>query len=206
MNAFSIKISGASTLAATLFLIFGMQQAQSQNLGGGWIFGGNISQIDGDALGGYNQLGLSTGAYVKFQLNDWLQVQPEMLYDQLGSRAKGGFPNTRFNYISFPLMVNFSIPIDMGDQIRDLSLQAGPVMGFLMNVKDVFSQINETDNYRRLDIRYGVGAIFELSSNVSFATRFQYSSRSIARGVPAGFGAGPFHNYLQFSVRWDFVN
>ena len=206
MNSTSIPFIKTAILTILLLALFGIQHSDAQNLGGGWIFGGNISQIDGDALGGYNQIGLSTGAYVTFQLNDWLQVQPEMLYDQLGARAKGGFPNTRFNYISFPLLVNFSIPIDMGDQVRDLSLQAGPVLGFLMNVKDVFSQINETDNYRGLDIRYGLGAIFELSSDVSFATRFQYSSRSIAKGVPGGFGAGPFHNYLQFSVRWDFVN
>ncbi|MEZ4688019.1 MAG: outer membrane beta-barrel protein [Bacteroidia bacterium] len=177
----------------------------SQNLGGGWVVGANISQVDGDAQAGYNQVGLSTGAYVQFQLTDWLQVQPEMLYDQLGARSKDGFLNTRFNYISFPAMVNATVSIDFGDNIRDLNLQAGPVFGVLMSAKDGLNNIPQTDSYRRLDIRYAAGATFELSSDVIFAARIHYSARSIAKGVLPGFGSGPYHNYVHFSIRWNFV-
>jgi hypothetical protein len=178
----------------------------AQNLGGGWVFGANLSQVDGDAQAGYNQIGLSTGAYVQFQLADWLQVQPEMLYDQLGARSKDGFLNTRFNYISFPMMINATLPIDMGDKIRDLNLQLGPVFGILMNAKDQRLDIPQTESYRRLDLRYAAGATFELSADVVFAARIHYSARSIAKGVLPGFGSGPFHNYMHFSIRWNFVN
>lgn len=178
----------------------------AQNLGGGWIIGANLSQVDGDAQAGYNQIGLSTGAYVQFQLSDWLQVQPEMLYDQLGARSKDGFLNTRFNYISFPMMINATLPIDMGDKVRDLNFQLGPVFGFLMSAKDQRLGIPQTESYRRLDLRYAGGMTFELSSDVIFAARIHYSAQSIAKGVVAGFGAGPYHNFMHFSIRWNFVN
>jgi len=194
-----------SSILILLFSLVSFTKLHAQNLGGGWVIGANFSQVDGDAQAGYNQVGLSTGAYVVFQLNDWLQVQPEMLYDQLGARSKDGFLNTRFNYISFPMLVNFSIPIDLGDQTRDISLQAGPVFGFVMSVKDQLFRSNETSNYRTLDLRYALGANFELSSDLSFNARFQYSARAMAKGIQAGFGSGPFHNYVQASLRWNFI-
>ena len=44
------------------------------------VVGGNLSQIDGDKLGGFNKLGLNTGLRVSADLNDRWSLSTEFLY------------------------------------------------------------------------------------------------------------------------------
>lgn len=193
-------------LFTVITLLFGGNAfLHAQNLGGGLSFGANFAQIDDDNVGGFNQAGLSLGGFTVFQLNDWLQLQPEMIFDQIGARTKDGSYNVRFNYIDIPLLVNFKIGVMLGDEKHDLKLQAGPVFGFLMNATDRLNNISQTDAYNRVDPRGAVGASFELSSDISFVARFQYSLTRMAKGNIPGFNTGPFHNYVQVAVRWWLV-
>ncbi len=77
------------------------------------LAGGNFSQIDGDDLFGFHQLGLNAGIRVVALLGDRWRVGPEILFSQQGARRKAnGFEISAFdrfdlNTLEVPLMVYF---------------------------------------------------------------------------------------------------
>lgn len=181
----------------------------AQNLGGGLVLGMNLSQIDGDNEGGFRKPGAALGGYVSFRLSDKLELQPEILFDQIGSVSQNGFFSNRFNYFSFPLLINFQIPIILGDERRMLKLQAGPVPSVLLSAKDkLLSPTNNdiTESSKSVDIRIGLGAVFELKPALSFSLRWNYSMVPFAKGTSNRFPlGGPWHEYLQISLRLALV-
>ena len=190
----------------SLFVMLGtFSMTSAQNLGGGLVLGMNFSQIDGDNESGYRKPGASLGGYVSFQLTEKLEIQPEILWDQLGSVSKNGFFNNRFNYFSFPIMLNFEIPVILGEERRMLKLQAGPVPGLILNAKDKLrSPTNQdiTEDQNNVDVRANVGAVFELNHSISFSLRGGYSMLPFAKDASIRFAlGGPWHKYLQLSLR-----
>lgn len=77
------------------------------------LAGGNFSQIDGDELFGYHQLGLNAGLRVVAVLNERWRVGPEILFSQQGARRNSNslnvspFDEFRLNTLEVPLMVYF---------------------------------------------------------------------------------------------------
>ena len=71
-----------------LFVVFAFAfsiNMMSQNFYGGLILGGNVSQVGGDARGGYNKVGVVGGAFAGLKLTEDFDVQMEniRLKDQL---------------------------------------------------------------------------------------------------------------------------
>lgn len=94
-----------------LFVCFtGSAQRFRATLAGGF----NLSQIDGDGLGGFRQPGATAGLRVTAQLSDRWQIGPELLFSQEGSRKSSlegsafGFDNIRLQLVQVPLMLYFS--------------------------------------------------------------------------------------------------
>lgn len=77
------------------------------------IAGFNLSQIDGDKLGGFHQPGLNAGAKVGFYLANRWQLSLEMLYSQQGARRvlnddpAAVLDRLRLNFVEVPLMIHF---------------------------------------------------------------------------------------------------
>ena len=74
----------------------------------------NFSQIDGDSLAGFHQLGMQVGGTVMIPFyNNW-SAGVEILYSQKGSQTtqNNKFPEDNFdlllNYIEIPVMVRYS--------------------------------------------------------------------------------------------------
>lgn len=186
----------------------GFQQLQAQDVRAGWVVGGNLSDVEPLTPGTSFKPGITLGAFMAFKINDFLQFQPEMLFDQMGyqSNQEGVFPvSVRSHYLSFPLLLNFTLPIDLGDNIRDINFQAGLIPASLINVKDKISRIDQTDLFRKIDLQYAAGITLELSDDVSFVARYSYSSRSIVKNVQGGVNAGPFNENVHLSIRWNFL-
>ena len=101
-----------------LILLLSPLVAVSQNFGGGGILGANFSQIDGDTDAGFRQVGLYAGGYVRYELNKRFFLQPEITYEQLGSRQRQGFFAIRSHHISIPLLITTNLGIDLGDETR----------------------------------------------------------------------------------------
>lgn len=88
----------------TFFSVFTFAQSFQSQL----VIGINASQIDGDALGGYNKPGFLLGAMVAYPLSDIASVQSGLLYSQKGSRHGENDPFFfiwRLNYLEIPWLV-----------------------------------------------------------------------------------------------------
>lgn len=96
-----------------LFLILISSGANAQTFQASLLAGGNFSQIDGDDLFGYHQLGANAGIRVVAILNERWRVGPEILFSQQGARRNQNsanispFDRIDLNTLEIPLMVYF---------------------------------------------------------------------------------------------------
>lgn len=96
-----------SFLLATTFL-------SAQTFSGMLVSGFNLSQIDGDRLGGFNKIGLNLGARVSARLTDRWHLSTEMLYSQQGANRvitddiSSVYDKIKLNFVEVPVMINFS--------------------------------------------------------------------------------------------------
>ncbi|MEM7368966.1 MAG: porin family protein [Bacteroidota bacterium] len=179
----------------------------SQNLSGGLILGFNTSQVDGDADGGFRQIGPVLGGFVNYPLTQKMDLQTELIFEQLGSVSKGRFFAIRTSHISVPILATFPLDIDLGDEKRRLAFQAGPVIGILLGAKDGVSGTDFSTVYRQTDLRVQAGAGYHVSNRWELVLRYGYSVYSFLKG-----GANPtylrpgapglYHHYVQFSFRY----
>ncbi|MEM6806977.1 MAG: outer membrane beta-barrel protein [Bacteroidota bacterium] len=196
-----------------LFLILSflfLPSSYSQSFGGGISLGVNASQVDGDALSGFNQLGLNLGAFVNYEISNGLYIQPELLLEQNGSSFQG-ITLLRTTYLSLPVIFKVNIPIQIGSSTEAIQLQAGPSVGLLLRGRnDGGGDIS--DVFKDTDIRILGGVGVRLSPGLTFLLRY---GRSLASIVPtnapgaAGFFApgrtGLAHNYVNFALRLHFT-
>lgn len=210
MTSRSCFLPTAIAMNKLLFLLLCLGLAlplPAQNLGGGLILGFNASQVDGDAVGGFRQFGLSGGAFVTYELGDQLHLQPEILYDQLGSRDRGGFFSLRTTHISVPVLLAYTLPMDLGSGAQDITLEAGPVIGILLVARDNNSGADYTNTYTNPDFRAVVGGEYRFSDRWAFHMRWGYSIVSFLRSGPRPIylsinAPGLYHHYVQFSMRY----
>ncbi len=96
-----------------LLLVFGACGLNAQTFRASLLAGGNFSQIDGDALFGYHQLGANAGIRVVAVLNDRWRVGPEILFSQQGARRNQNsinispFDQIDLTTLEIPLMVYY---------------------------------------------------------------------------------------------------
>ena len=180
----------------------------AQNLGGGVSVGAIFSQVDGDTDGGFRQLGLSLGGFVNYALSDRLYLQPEMVYEQLGSRQRQGFFVLRSHHISFPVLLRTAIAVDLGDGSQEILLEGGPVIGVLLSASERISGQDQTPFFRRADFRGVVGGSYRLSERWAFSLRYGYSLVSFLQNNPPGSfpldptRGGLFHHYVKATLRY----
>jgi hypothetical protein len=100
-----------------LFLFLFMLQlatpASAQRFKAGLAGGFNLSQLDGDKLIGFNQIGVNAGGRVAAVLSNRWELGVEMLYSQQGSsRVRTDDPSSiydkiRLNFVEAPVTINF---------------------------------------------------------------------------------------------------
>ncbi|MBK8705867.1 MAG: PorT family protein [Saprospiraceae bacterium] len=102
-------------LFAVLFLSWGAtEKLTAQRFKAGIIGGFNISQIDGDKLGGFNQPGIHAGGRVAALMGKRWQLGVEMLYSQQGSQRVrtddplSNYERIRLNFVEVPVLIHFS--------------------------------------------------------------------------------------------------
>jgi hypothetical protein len=102
-----------TSLLLILLLLLGLSALRAQTFRASLIAGGNFSQIDGDDLFGFHQLGVNAGVRVVALLGDRWRVGPEILFSQQGARRKNNsfeisaFDRFDLSTLEVPLMVYF---------------------------------------------------------------------------------------------------
>ncbi len=131
--------------------------AMSQ-ISGGIRLGANIANqkldADGLSVSPDSKLGLLGGLYLTASLSDKIGIQPELYFSSMGSKfdIQGFETTTKLNYLSLPVLVRYNFT-------ENISLQAGPQLGFLLSAKGEADGTTEDikDSYKGLDLGAAIG-------------------------------------------------
>lgn len=143
------------------------------------VAGLNAAQIDGDALAGYNKVGLMGGLRVGYRIKKSWMPSFGILYTQKGSRSQTRLDlfdtNYKLDYVEIPVMMNF---MDKGVRIS-----GGLAYGRLLNINIIQQDFDETDlrapYYRNNDISTVLGFGYFINDNWGFDLRWTRSIFSI---------------------------
>jgi hypothetical protein len=150
------------------------------------IVGANFAQVDGDHIGGYNKLGLSSGISIQHDLDELKSVGFEILYAQRGSKLVND-PDAalqpiyiiKSTYIDFPLVYTQKLPT-----VDQLSFHTGlSVNVYLSGTID--DGISTDAEFNRLELGFMLGATYHFNDNLGFRVRHSYSLNKISTKVPA---------------------
>lgn len=154
-------------------------KVQSQRFLGGIVGGFNLSQIDGDLLQGYNQVGFNVGGRVAAVLADKWQLSLEFLFAQQGSNkstsdnASAVFDNIRLNFVEVPVMINFidwKFHVSTGlSYARLMSYSATDFTGV---------DISDTQDYNPDVFFFVIGATFFFNEKVGLNVKWSKSINS----------------------------
>ena len=151
--------------------------------------GMNVSSLSDDATlsDQESKIGFNAGVFVNAPLAENFSIQPEVLYNDLGSKVTRSteiLGNTysadysrNLGYISVPVMFQYNAT-------PGFYLEAGPQFGFLVSAKDKFknstngSTDNATivaldkDNFNTFDFGIGLGAGYYFTPNLGLTARY----------------------------------
>lgn len=181
----------------------------SQNFNGGLLFGGNVSQLDGDNQGGYHKFGYLGGGFVSLRVSDHSSFQLEMEYIQKGSRGDTIGVNFlyRFHYLEIPLLYQYYLN-------NRISLEIGPVADVSLGSLEETNGIETVSRWplRKVTLAGIFGASVFITNHLKANFRFNYSLLSIRGGkgpYPEAyrsilFEKGQYNNVLSLSLFWYF--
>ncbi|AYN66206.1 PorT family protein [Euzebyella marina] len=181
-------------LLFVFFLTIGSFCSSAQDFGFGVKAGVNISNLGGDYYVGVGNLGsrvaFHLGGVVEVPITDKISVQPELLYSSQGSNWDYGSngDNLKLDYVNLPILGKYHI-------LQGLSAEAGPVVGFLV------SSNADDDQFKNLDIGFGIGASYKLANNIFFSLRY---NKGIANVKGENYSGSSQNNIIQISAGYAF--
>lgn len=193
-------------------LVCGVIGANAQNFKAGLSFGIVPSQVDGDGMTGFHKIGLTGGAYIKWDTPKSLFYQADIAYTMKGSRqASSKTPNFSqsdliLSYIDLTLAVGYRI-------MDNLSLKAGLVPSVLISSKEQLSggeEVIGSRGFRRFNLLAMAGATYFFSSHWAVNLTYDYSVMSLRKGKVEVFDYdlkeqnAQYHNYLTLTLTYQF--
>lgn len=157
------------------FLSLGIQ---AQVFDAGLFAGFLATQVNGDAVSGFDKAGLAGGGFVKAQLSDRIALRLEIGYAGKGSR-KPAYPDANdfstwgytFHYMDVPVMLEYDLP-------TGAFFYSGPYTGVLISG----SQYQDGVEYeianppmKSYDLGFTTGAGYELESGLFGMVRYSMS-------------------------------
>ena len=153
--------------------------AQQFGLKGGM----NVASIskDGTLSDTSSKIGFNAGVFMNAQLAENFSIQPEVLYNDLGSKITYGQNDnnsysTNLGYISVPVMFQYNAT-------PEFYLEAGPQFSFLVNAKNKLKDGNNNtlvndwtklakDNLNTFDFGLGLGAGYYFTPQLGLTARY----------------------------------
>lgn len=206
-----LMILSLSTIAAV----------RAQYFKGGLTGGVNVSQIDGDYLGGYNKFGFQAGGFVNYDITDKFVGLLELKYIQKG-KVKTADPTVGetdyfkvvLDYVQLPIIVQYKI----GYNFR---IELGLGLGYLLQDRfyDGYGKFpNDQLGYKYYEFELAsiLGISYDLNEQWFFNVRWCKSLIPVTNvlsndyenpsGDPFYKPGDQFNRSLEFSVGYRFKN
>lgn len=114
------------------------------------------------------KLSFHVGMFSEWQLNEFVSLQPEVVYSRQGARDKltedGKKVRTRLrmNYLNIPVLAKLYV-------LKHLSVDLGPQFGFVLDARykqkdSIKSLKTKLTNYKNFDFSWAMGASFRIDS------------------------------------------
>lgn len=151
-------------LSVAAFLAFGFVNAQETKFGlkAGADFANAHGKIDGDSYQDA-ETGFYAGAFADITVSDKFHIQPELLYVSVND----------LDQIQIPVLAKFPV-------VEDLSLLAGPNVGFLLNADEGFKTLN---------FGLDLGLSFDLNEDFSLDGKYNFGLSNLIEGGNSDFSS-----------------
>ncbi len=171
----------------SLFFIFS-NNTQAQTFQAGLIGGINLSQLHGDGLAGFNQIGINAGGRVSITPVDKWMWSLDLLFSQKGSN-KGAddplsipFESFRLNYTEVPIMVHYLDWISEDGDYYKLHFDGGASWGRLLDFTVIDSDgidISESQDFNKNMFDLMIGATFYINKNIGINGQYSYTINNV---------------------------
>ncbi len=217
------RFSFFTSLFFSLFVVFGTSNhtfAQEEELFenrffyGGLIFGGNLTQVDGDNFAGFNRFGFNTGTIVYMKLHRQTALSLEILLSQKGSVASkaiylaNGSTIQKYGidltYAEVPVMINF---FDKHKSNFGIGLSYAQLAksNEYVTADPPLAYDQEKHPFNKSDINILAGGNLRLYKGLYFNIRFQYSILPIRDQVEDVSRAQQYNNMWTLRLMYLFM-
>lgn len=143
--------------------------ARAQSFQSQLVMGVNASQIDGDALWGYNKPGFLLGAIISYPFSDVVAAQTGIVYSEKGSRHGENDPQFfiwRLNYLELPWLIRLQA-------FEKVYFSAGLSINYLVASKtDVgYGFESRRTGLKDFDVCYTAGVVYQPFDRTAFQIR-----------------------------------
>ncbi|WP_300569795.1 porin family protein [Flavobacterium sp.] len=160
----------------------------------------NVSNFAGDITDNEIRTSIHIGLVSEIIVSEKFSIQPELLYSGQGfsDKSESGFSRSKFDYINLPVLAKFYVMND------NLSIEAGPQIGFLISAKNKNSAANTSiEDQKVVDFGLNLGLGYELENHVFFQGRYNLGLTNINNSDSSS--AVKYTNtVIQFSVGYLF--
>ena len=178
VNTLALPITLSKMLRWGLMVVafYTASSATAQSFKAHAVLGLNATQIDGDALWGYNQAGILGGIKVSLPLSDAVSAQAGMLYSAKGSRNseyEPGFTIIRLSYLELPVEIQ-------GRLVNNVYLFGGLSPNYLINARSDLGfgfEPNRT-GFRNFDLCFTASILYRFADNAGVQARITEGLRS----------------------------
>ncbi len=189
------------TFVLIAFCAFG---AFAQGISGGLKVGANFANqkfdADGLDISPDSRTSLHAGVYAKIMISDMFGIQPELIYNSVGTKfdISGADAVSKINYLSLPIMFRYNpVPV--------FNIHAGPQFGFLLSAEEEFNgnTSDSKDGYKGLDLGAGIGVGVDLPMGLGISARYVLGLANILDDEDADFSdVKVTNNVIQLSVSY----
>lgn len=219
-------MKGFKGIFCFLLVLFLGVNLSAQEFFGGLILGGDVSQVGGDARGGYNKIGLVGGAFAGLNLSSDFDVQMELKYIQKGSYSTEveNWPAfdpflIKLDYIDLPIVFAYNLnKVNINDiNMKWLKFELGLSFDFLVNYKQEIQGVvvKESNPWNKVVLNTVVGVRvcvkdnFEIGlravdsmTSICKSSKYQYSNGNVIYRRRLFGRYGMFNDILQLAVFW----
>lgn len=143
-----------------------------------------------------NKTSFVLGGYLNHPLNESWSIQPELLFQGMGTNFMG--ETLSANYIAIPVVFKYAIS-------KTLNIEAGPQIGFLLSAKVQSEDVKSS--FKSTDFQFVFGGGFNLSkkvqANVRYGVGLSNISAETANNSSFGNGVSAKNSALSFGLSFS---